>query len=165
MSGLLTETITVPASRVTLQGRLDTRLREREWRKQRNDKYPTSVSDGWLEGEIQALEAALARTPADGVAGTFNNPDRMRAWEEAGRRIQAEDDGIAGVAGTLCAGCTTPHACQNWPDRQRPCLRVGPDDFVEHTHPEYGPGFFCTPDVHARIVASGVAGTQGGEQQ
>jgi hypothetical protein len=31
---------------------------------------------------------------------------------------------------------------------------VGDGDFVEHSHPEYGQGYFCTPDVFAKIAAS-----------
>jgi hypothetical protein len=26
-------------------------------------------------------------------------------------------------------------------------------DFVQHTHPDYGPGYFCTPDVFAKLAA------------
>lgn len=36
-------------------------------------------------------------------------------------------------------------------DTMRAAVGASLDDFVEHTHPDYGPGYFCTPDVHARI--------------
>lgn len=38
--------------------------------------------------------------------------------------------------------------------RPQEVARVTEADFVEHSHPEYGPGHFCTPDVFARIAAS-----------
>lgn len=34
------------------------------------------------------------------------------------------------------------------------------DDFVEHSHPQYGSGFFCTPDVFDRIAALSLASTE-----
>lgn len=34
------------------------------------------------------------------------------------------------------------------------------DDFVEHSHPQYGSGFFCTPDVFDRIAALSLTSTE-----
>lgn len=49
----------------------------------------------WL---MSLRPADVAGTFAD-PTGTFADPERMRAWEEAGRRVQAEADGIRGVKG------------------------------------------------------------------
>lgn len=76
---LLMEVVTVtrPASKATLQARLDALLREREFRQKRGCGYGVNVSDGWLERDIATLHEAINLTPADGVAGTartYGNP-------------------------------------------------------------------------------------------
>lgn len=59
-----TRTITEPASRETLQLRLQARLADKAIRLRRGaDGWPWSVSDSWLQQEIEVLETALKAEP------------------------------------------------------------------------------------------------------
>jgi len=54
---------------------------------------PESAGTGGQAGTFADKSGTFADT-----RGTFADPERMRAWEEAGRRIQAEDEGLPAAA-------------------------------------------------------------------
>lgn len=61
-----------PAPAAVLQSRLDERLRDKAWRLQRyaSRKWPFSLSDQWLQNEIDVLESGIA---ASGAASPQTN--------------------------------------------------------------------------------------------
>ncbi len=81
--------------------------------------------------------------------GTFADPERMRAWEEAGKRIQAEDDGTAALA--LPKG----HRGQDGEGKAVIALLEQARDFLETVHDgEYGYSECTRDELIEKIEAS-----------